>query len=105
MTNIEFQLNPTLPYINVTATKGWFYVNYPSGYSYWTLQDSSGNALMTGNYTFSQEVLSQWTTSDQVLIDALLEAAPWDVKIETTTTSTTTEDVSTTTSTTTIIEN
>lgn len=99
MTNIEFQLDPVLPYINVTATKGWFYVNYPSGLSYWVLQDDNNQQLMTGNYTFSEEVLAQWTTSDQVLIDALLAAAPWDVVIETTTT--TTEAPSTTTTTTT----
>lgn len=79
MTNIYFQLDPVLPYINVTATQGWFYVQYPSGLSYWSLQDSNGSQLMTGNYTFPQEVLAQWTTSDQVLIDALLAASPWDI--------------------------
>jgi len=79
MTNIQFSLEPALPYINVEATQGWFYVNYPSGLSYWVIQDSSGQQLMAGNYTFSQEVLAQWTTSDQVLIDAILEASPWDV--------------------------
>ena len=118
MTNINFELIQPVPYINVNATQGWFYVNYPSGYSYWALQDSNGQQLMTGNYTFPEEVLAMWTTSDQVLIDALLIAAPWDVTIQTTSTttstttiespststtsSTTTEPESTTTSTTTI---
>lgn len=81
MTNIQFSLDPALPYINVTATQGWFYVNYPSGLSYWALKDSVGQQLIAGNYTFSQEILAQWTTSDQVLIDALLTAAPWDIQI------------------------
>ncbi len=79
MNNIEFQLNPALPYINVEANKGYFYVQYPSGYSYWAIQDEKGTNLKDGNYTFSQEVLAQWTTSDQVLIDAILAAAPWTV--------------------------
>lgn len=77
MTNIEFQLNPSLPFINVEATKGYFYVQYPSGWSYWEIQDAKGTQLKNGNYTFSQEVLAQWTTSDQVLIDDILAAAPW----------------------------
>lgn len=77
MTNIDFQLNPSLPFINVEATKGYFYVQYPSGWSYWEIQDAAGTQLKNGNYTFSQEVLAQWTTSDQVLIDDILAAAPW----------------------------
>lgn len=80
MTNIQFQLNPTLPYLNVEATKGFFYVQYPSGWSYWEIQTEAGQQLKNGNYTFSEEVLAQWTTSDQVLIDAILADAPWDVK-------------------------
>jgi len=81
MTNIEFQLNPKLPFINVEASKGYFYVQYPSGWSYWAIQDDKDTILKDGNYTFSQEVLAQWTDSDQVLIDDILAAAPWDVKI------------------------
>ena len=77
MNNIEFQLDPVLPFINVEATKGFFYVQYPSGWSYWEIQDAKGTQLKNGNYTFSQEVLAQWTTSDQVLIDDILAAAPW----------------------------
>jgi hypothetical protein len=77
MTNIEFQLNPVLPFINVEANKGYFYVQYPSGLSYWAIQDDKGTNLKDGNYTFSQEVLAQWTTSDQVLINDILAAAPW----------------------------
>ena len=79
MTNIQFQLNPSLPFINVEAVKGYFYVQYPSGWSYWAIQDEKGTNLKDGNYSFSQEVLAQWTDSDQVLIDALLAASPWDV--------------------------
>jgi hypothetical protein len=79
MTNIEFYLEPTLPFLNVVATKGYFYVTYPSGWSYWAIQDDKGTNLKDGNYTFSQEVLAEWTTSDQVLIDAIIEASPWDV--------------------------
>jgi hypothetical protein len=81
MTNIEFQLNPKLPYLNTEAVKGYFYVQYPSGWSYWAIQDEKDTILKDGNYTFSQEVLAQWTDSDQVLIDDILAAAPWDVKI------------------------
>ena len=77
MTNIEFQLNPVLPFINVEANKGYFYVQYPSGWSYWAIQDDKGTQLKDGNYTFSPEVLAEWTTSDQVLIDDILAAAPW----------------------------
>lgn len=77
MTNIEFQLDPALPFINVEATKGFFYVSYPSGWSYWEIQDAKGTQLKNGNYTFSEEVLAEWTDSDQVLIDAILAAAPW----------------------------
>jgi hypothetical protein len=77
MTNIDFQLNPSLPFINVEAVKGFFYVQYPSGFSYWAIQDAKGSNLKDGNYTFSQEILSQWTDSDQVLIDDILAAAPW----------------------------
>lgn len=77
MNNIDFQLNPALPFINVEATKGYFYVQYPSGWSYWEIQDAKGTQLKNGNYTFSQEVLAQWTDSDQVLIDDILAAAPW----------------------------
>lgn len=77
MTNIQFQLNPSLPFINVEAVKGYFYVQYPSGLSYWAIQDEKGTNLKDGNYTFSEEILAQWTDSDQVLIDDILAAAPW----------------------------
>lgn len=80
MTNINFILNPKLPFINVEASKGYFYVQYPSGWSYWAIQDDKETILKDGNYTFSQEVLAQWTDSDQVLIDDILAAAPWIVK-------------------------
>lgn len=80
MNNIEFQLNPSLPFINVEAVKGFFYVQYPSGWSYWEIQDAKGTQLKNGNYSFSQEVLAQWTDSDQVLIDDILAASPWIVK-------------------------
>lgn len=77
MNNIDFQLSPSLPFLNVTATKGFFYLRYPSGWAYWEIQDANGTKLKDGNYSFSQELLSQWTTSDQVLIDDLLASAPW----------------------------
>lgn len=81
MTNINFYINPKLPYLNTEAVKGFFYVQYPSGWSYWQIQNEAGQSLKDGNYTFSQEVLAQWTDSDQVLIDDIVAAAPWDVKI------------------------
>jgi len=76
---IHFNLSSPLPYLNTQITKGSFIVSYPSGLSYWQLEDEKGKVL-DGNYTFSQETLSQWTDSDQVLIDALLEAEAWIVK-------------------------
>jgi hypothetical protein len=79
MNTIQFNLSSPLPYLNTQITKGSFIVSYPSGLSYWQLEDEKGKVL-DGNYTFSQETLSQWTDSDQVLIDALLEAEPWIVK-------------------------
>lgn len=82
MANIYFQLNPALPFINVEATKGFFFLQYPSGWSYWEIQDEKGTQLKNGNYTFSAEVLSQWTDSDQVLINDILAAAPWIIKDE-----------------------
>lgn len=80
MTNIQFELNPALPYLNTEAVKGYFYVQYPSGWSYWQIQNEAGQSLKDGNYTFSQEILAQWTDSDQILIDDILEAAPWSIK-------------------------
>ena len=79
MNTIQFNLSSPLPYLNTQITKGRFIVSYPSGLSYWQREDEKGKVL-DGNYTFSQETLSQWTDSDQVLIDALLEAEPWIVK-------------------------
>jgi len=81
MTNIQFQLSPAMPFLNVEATKGYFYVQYPSGWSYWAIQTEGGQNLKDGNYTFSQEIIAQWTDSDQILIDDILANAPWDVKI------------------------
>lgn len=77
MNNIEFELASPMPYLNTEAVKGFFYVQYPSGWSYWEIQNQAGVQLKNGNYTFSQEVLSQWTDSDQVLIDDILAAEPW----------------------------
>ena len=80
MTNINFDINPKLPYLNTEAVKGFFYVQYPSGWSYWQIQNEAGQSLKDGNYTFSQEILAQWTDSDQILIDDIISAAPWDIK-------------------------
>lgn len=79
MQKIDFQLDPALPYLNVAATKGFFYLQYPSGYSYWEIQTEDGQKLKDGNYVFAQEVLAEWTTSDQILIDTILADAPWDI--------------------------
>ena len=79
MLEITFELIPSLTFINVQATKGFFYLNYPSGVSYWSIQTDDNQILEYGNYTFSQEVLAQWNDSNQILIDTLLAAAPWDI--------------------------
>ena len=77
MDNIQFELGEPLPYLNTEASMVDFWVNYPSGGCYWKLCDSMGMMLKDGNYTFSEEVLSNWTDSDDVLIDALNDAQPW----------------------------
>ena len=80
MNTIQFNLTSPLPYLNSKIEKGQFSVLYPEGNSYWQLVDEKGSKVLDGNYTFSQEVLAQWTDSDQVLIDDLLAAEPWIVK-------------------------
>lgn len=75
--NIQFQLEAPLPYLNTSATKGWFFLQYPSGWSYWCIQNEENQILKEGNYTFPQSVLDQWLESDDVLIDHLLEVQPW----------------------------
>lgn len=80
MNTIQFNLTSPLPYLNSKIEKGNFVVSYPTGFSYWQLVDEKGSKVLDGNYTFSQEVLADWTTSDDVLIDDLLQAEPWIVK-------------------------
>lgn len=77
MNTIQFNLTSPLPYLNSKIEKGNFVVSYPTGWSYWQLVDEKGSKVLDGNYTFSQEVLAEWTDSDQVLIDDLLAAEPW----------------------------
>lgn len=80
MNTIQFNLTSPLPYLNSKIEKGSFILNYPQGLSYWQLLDEQGSKVLDGNYTFSQEVLAQWTDSDDVLIEDLLKAEPWIVK-------------------------
>jgi hypothetical protein len=77
MNGIEFTLQTPIPYINTTATKCFFNVQYPSGYSQWELRSDDGSTLKTGGYTFPQNVLNNWTISDDVLISNIYQASPW----------------------------
>lgn len=77
--NIHFQLESPLPFLNVEATKGSFFLQYPSGWSYWNITTESGQVLKEGNYTFPQEVLDTWLENDDVLIANILEVKPWDI--------------------------
>lgn len=76
--NVEFVLPQAVPYFNTSATKGEFFMWYPSGQVFWELQTSSGVRVKEGNYVFSQQVMSTWET-DQDLITALVNAAPWNI--------------------------
>lgn len=80
MNTIQFNLTSPLPYLNSKIEKGTFDLVYPKGNAYWQLLDERGNRAMDGSYIFSQEVISQWTDSDDVLIEDLLAAEPWIVK-------------------------
>lgn len=75
--NINFELDSPMPYLNTTAVKGNFFLQYPSGWSYWQIQNEAGQMLKDGNYNFSQEVLATWLENDDVLIDDIKAAAPW----------------------------
>ena len=75
--NINFELDSPMPYLNTVATKGNFFLQYPSGWSYWQIQNEAGQVLKDGNYTFSQDVLATWLETDDVLIDDIKAAAPW----------------------------
>ena len=77
--NINFELDSPMPYLNTEAVKGNFFLQYPSGGSYWQIQNEAGQVLKDGNYTFSQEVLATWLENDDVLIDDIKAAAPWEV--------------------------
>ena len=80
MNTIKFNLTSPLPYLNSKIEKGQFSILYPEGNSYWQLLDEKGSKVLDGNYTFSQEVLAEWTDSDDVLINDMLAAEPWIVK-------------------------
>ena len=75
--NVNFDLDSPMPYLNTVATKGNFFLQYPSGWSYWQIQNEAGQVLKDGNYTFSQDVLATWLETDDVLIDDIKAAAPW----------------------------
>lgn len=75
--NVNFDLDSPMPYLNTVATKGNFFLQYPSGWSYWQIQNEAGQVLKDGNHTFSQEVLATWLETDDVLIDDIKTAAPW----------------------------
>lgn len=77
--NINFELDSPMPYLNTEAVKGNFFLQYPSGWSYWQIQNEAGQVLKDGNYTFSEAVLATWLENDDVLIDDIKAAAPWEV--------------------------
>ena len=65
MKNLSFNLDKALTFLNVKATKCQFRLEYPSGMSYWELQTEDGKVLKIGNYTFPEEVLANWTSTDE----------------------------------------
>lgn len=77
MNTIQFNLASPLPYLNSKIEKGQFKILYPENKSSIDLLDQHNNIAMTCGYDFPQEVIDQWTDSDQVLIDHLLEMEPW----------------------------
>jgi hypothetical protein len=77
---IKFNLSEPISFFNSQITNGDLVLNYPSGSSYWRLLNNDDKKLLDGNYTFPSEVLNEWTTSDDVLINHLLTVKPWEIK-------------------------
>ena len=76
--NIQFTLPQAVPFLNTTATNVGFFMWYPEGKTFWDLKNDDGLVLRSGNYNISQSVLDTWT-SDQDLIDDIVQAAPWNI--------------------------
>ena len=76
---IEFNLTIPMPYLNVEATKGAWQLEYPNNSLRYVLRTDSRQELTSGYWQVPDEVIKKWTTNDDVITDALLEAAPWDI--------------------------
>ena len=76
--NIQFTLPQAVPFLNTTATNVRFFMWYPEGKTFWDLMNDDGLILRSGNYVIPQAVLDTWT-SDQDLIDDMVQAAPWNI--------------------------
>ena len=82
--NFSFTLPTPIPYINTTATQGFWYCIYLGGTvsnTYWQLQDVNGNNLpnLTGNWTIPPDVVAKWGIDDTIVTAALVAAAPWNI--------------------------
>lgn len=81
MDRIKFNLPQPIPYFNTTIVKGSFIVHYPDGFCHWALYTEDNNQVMAGNAKFPNDLLqNDWTTSDEPLIEWLINEAPWQPK-------------------------
>ena len=78
---IDFDLTTPMPYLNVEATKGAWQLDYPNNTLKYVLRTETKQELLSGYWQVPDEVIAQWTTNDDVITDALLEAEPWDITI------------------------
>lgn len=76
---IDFNLTNPMPYLNVEATKGAWQIEYPNNILRYVLRTDTRQELTSGYWQVPDEVIVLWTTNDNVITDALLEAAPWDI--------------------------
>ena len=67
--------------IGLTATKCWFNIIYPQGDSHVALWTEDTVTAWLGTYKFPQEVIDRWIDSDQVLIDHMKQAKPWEGQV------------------------
>jgi len=77
---IAFDFPTPIPFIGKkTITKGEWSLLYPSRQMYYRLLDVNGSELLTGNWQVPLETVdNDWHDDDNVITDALIEAAPWD---------------------------
>jgi len=72
------QIQP-ITIVNQTATQLYAYVIHydliaQNCVLYWSLNNSDGVSLYSGNWTVPSEILSQWGTDDSIIINSLATA-------------------------------